>query len=196
MIKQVILMIVILSSSVLAYNPSEPLTELGYGENTTLKLQPFTRHYLKIYEGSSVQFSTYTREGNIKAYNSIIIKEIGEKETAALLSIKGKKYEEIRLKLGKNYKVEFNGSIPFMFIKEDTLHYEINPKERYIILYFNVPQFQIERETATGRAVINFDDIEGVKKEETISLSKAIILLLGITAIAGTFVLFKRSKQH
>lgn len=198
MIKYIILMIVLCSSLVLAYNPYDPFAKVEYGQNISLKLYPSSRQNIKIYEGSAVQFSVYTPKNAIRSYNNIIIKEIGQEETKALLSVKGIKYEEISLKLGQDYKVDFNGSIPFMFIKEDTLHYEDNPRNRYIVLYFNVPQFQVEKkDLPTGEVVIDLQDVEGISGRNKIFTPIRVILIgLGLASIIGTFFLFKKAEQH
>ena len=191
-------MIILCSSIVLAYNPYDPFTQVDYGQNITLKLYPSSRQNIKIHEGSAVQFSVYTPEDAIRSYNNIIIKEIGQEETMTLLSAKGRKYEEINLKLGQDYKVDFNGSIPFMFIKEDTLHYEENPRNRYIVLYFNVPQFQVKKaDLPTGDIVIDLQDVEGIGGRKKIFTPIRIILIgLGLLAIIGTFFLFRKLEQH
>jgi len=197
MIKQIILMMILLSVLVTAYNPADKLTDLESGKNLTISMKEYTRNYVKIREGSAVQFCTYDAQNNILAYNTIIIKEITQEKTKALLSIRGRKYEEIELRLGNDYKINFTGDkkIPFMFIKEDILHYDENPNERNIILLFNVPQFR--RETLPEIEPITRDNIEGAgQKKELFTPLRVIFLILIIGIITALIILFKKDKLN
>ena len=190
-------MIILLSVIVTAYNPADKLTDLESGKNLTISMKEYTRNYVKIREGSAVQFSTYDAQNNILAYNTIIIKEITQEKTKALLSIRGRKYEEIELRLGNDYKINFTGDkkIPFMFIKEDILHYDENPNERNIILLFNVPQFR--RETLPEIEPITRDNIEGAgQKKELFTPLRVIFLILIIGIITALIILFKKDKLN
>lgn len=197
MIKYILVFFILLSSTALAYSPGNgPLTTVNYGENATLRLEPYTRHYMKIYEGSAVQFSIYDTNGRILEHNNLIIKNIREDKTETLLSIAGSKYKDFNLILGEENKINFTDkSVPFMFIKEDTLHYSTNKKDRYIIVYFNVPEFYTKKIDTTGNAIINLEGVEGViKPKETFTTLKIVIVLLAIIAIVATVYLFKKSE--
>ena len=198
MIKYIVLFLILCSTLVLAYNPDDPLAIINYGQNATLKLHPFTREYVKINEGSSVQFSIYDEKNRIKSYNTLIIKDIGQEETSALLSIKGKSFENINFKLGEDKKIDFNGSIPFMFVKEDTLHYDTNAENKYIILLFNVPQFQVKKfnpNDTTGNAVVDFEGIQGSSVKESVFTPLRVgIIALGLIVVLITIFLFKKSE--
>ena len=184
-------MMILLSVLVAAYSPEDQITDLEKGENLTLSLHQYTRNFIKIREGSTVQFSTYDAKERILAYNTIRIDSITPEKTTASLSIRGRKYEQIELKLGNDYKVNFTDDkiIPFMFIKEDTLHYSEDPNERNVVLLFNVPQFQT-RELPKAEPITQ-DNIQGAEKKELFTPIRIIFLVMIIVIITALIILFK-----
>ena len=196
MIKQILIIMILCTMLVTAYNPTEKLTELEKGKNITLRLQEYTRSYVRIKEGSTAQFSTYDEKNRILSYNTIIIKEITPEKTKLSLSVRGRKFEDVELKLGENYKVNFTDDkkIPFMFIKYDTLHYSDNPEEKSIILLFNVPQFQMKE--IESPEPITTDNIYGVsQKKETFTPLRIVFLVLIIGIITALIIMFKKSEK-
>lgn len=112
------------------------------GENAVASLPLFSRTYLRLYEGTKLDFNVVDPDNGVTLIkNSMIVKEIDPKSTKLLVSLDGKPYEEMTILLGGkdtqlNYTYKF---MPFMLVKEMINHYDQDPKNRNAVFYFNIP---------------------------------------------------------
>ncbi len=137
----VIVLLLLILPYVLALSQSENEIEIPYGQNTTASLPLFSKTYLRLHEGTKLDFNVVDPDTNIKLIrNSMIIQEIGRNSTKVLLSIDGSDYNETLIPAGKevrlNYPYKFN---PFLVMQQIITRYDINPEEREVVFYFNLP---------------------------------------------------------
>ncbi len=153
-----VLLIILLAVPVsfAALDISQPYSEIEipYGENAVSSLPLFSRTYLRLHEGTKLDFNVVDPDTGVALIrNSIIIKEIGPKPTKVLLSLDRMPYEEKILTAGEEIKLNYTYKfMPFMFLQQIITHYDEDEEERNIVLYFNIPFLKVGKDLDSSPA--------------------------------------------
>ncbi len=174
---------------------------LPKGENGTLALTFFTKSYVKIFEGSKLDFNLYGKgPDDLLAENSLIIQKINKASIDYLFSQDNSAYQKITyypLKQSNQIQLNFTGLIPFMFLEFSKWRFidENNP-DNSVTLFFNVPipgasslsQTQSDTQTVVDLSKVSSGNVE---KSNTwmYYLAGALALILALVLI------FKPSKH-
>ena len=170
--------------------PSEEYKEnvIPQGENGQAQLFPYTRTYVKLYEGTKLDFRIYNpTTGQELINNSLIIQKI---------NIDNAGYKSIVLKSGDKEQMQLNFSkekgIPFMFIKGYKYKYVEGAKDNYAVLYFNVPLFNIiKQEQPVPQGIDTTKATGGEVKTNYLPYA----LIAGIVLLVASIILYVKQKK-
>ncbi len=203
--KRLILALLILLSIfpvVFALGQADGEIVLPRGENGTLSLPLFSRTYVRVYEGSMINFNLVDPDTDeVLIENRLIIKEVGSNYSNILLSVEGSEYEEVTLSLGEDHQINFTyKDVPFMLLKEMISHYNAtDATDRNIVLFFNVP-FMKKGNSNNNGPVVNTSRVAGTTTEEGLDFWNTILIIVIIVLVVAIVYSFykksKKSKHH
>lgn len=189
-------------------DPASSEIEIPYGENSTASLPLFSRTYLRVYEGSWINFNIVDPDTNaVLIRNSIAIKEVKQNFTTILLSVDGGPIEETTINLSEKKQINYTYKfLPFMEIKEIISHYEETKEKRNVVLFFNVPFMKTGKNLneilnasrpnlARIRPNMNTNQEESGLDNTVIAMITVIVLLV-IALVYIKFKRFKKLKSH
>ena len=169
------------------------IQEVQKGEDAKVLLPMFSKTWLRIYEGSKIDFNIVDPDNSriVLIKNSLIVKKIGEKETVLLLSKDSGEDEEVIIKPSENYKVNYTyEAIPYMILRQESMNLE----GKNSVIFFEVPFLKTSK-FDIPKTFVAIDPTEvstGSKKEKynpfTVSLVGIIIILVGVLA----FIKFRK----
>lgn len=179
--------------------------EIEYGLNATAQLPMLSKTYLRVYEGSKIDFNIVDPDRfNILIRNSMIIREIGRGYLNILLSYDSSEYEEVRLGAGGAYKINYSYEFsPFMTITPVIMRPDEDVTKRYSVLYFFVPHpktstsdFSAVKPGNIDFGIVSGNDLTGAFAEEVEEKpNKFLAVLIGLIVLAGVlFIIFALKK--
>ncbi len=118
--------------------------QIPQGKNATTFLPMFSKTYIRIYEGSKLDFHIVDPEGEgILVRNSFIVKEVKPTSVDLLLSTDNSEYNPVTLPGGKEFKINYSYSfVPNITLTPLILHYDEDPEERNVMIYFFSPHIK------------------------------------------------------
>ncbi len=160
------------------------------GEDYKLTLPLFSKTWVRVYEGSKIDFNIVDPDNSriVLVKNSIVIKEIGKNTTKVLISLDGSEYEEriiegnqiVRL----NYKYDF---VPYMDITQVIGNYnQKDPDDSNVVLFFEVPFLKDNLRITSPKSFVAIDPTQ-IKPTNTPPSENKILdpltILLGVIVI-------------
>lgn len=180
--------------------PEETEILIKKGQDITLSLPLFSRTTVRIYEGANMKFNIVDPDTNaVLIRNELTVKEITPDSTTILLSLDGKNQEEFIIYPSKesqlNYTYKF---MPFMILKQTVTHYEENPDNRNVVLFFNVPFLKVGKSPTTGplpgSVIVDPTTVQTNNPKK--GIDPIIFVMIGVIIILIAIILyFKRSKK-
>ena len=183
------------------------------GENATAHLPMYSKTYIRIYQGTKLDFNAIDPDTNAPLImNGLILDEVTSPTSAKVrLSVDGSEYQDIIFSAGQEYKINYTYDfMPFMTVTQIITHYEEdNPKDNSIVLYFLLPfpktsksDFsQVKAQLPIDLSKVSPVPIGGYKtniKKSNVLLIMGIIigLIILISLILGLKKRIMKPKQH
>ena len=176
------------------------------GQNATTSLPMFSRSYLRIFEGTKLDFNIVDPDTEVTIIkNSLIVKEITPDATKLLLSIDGKNYQEVNLIPNKDYQINYTYKfMPFMILKQVVTHYENTSEKRNIVLFFNAPFLKPGKSLSDvlpkKSQVIDPTTIQTTNSKNESKFDTTLIIMFVILIILVAIIFYlnksKKSKHH
>ena len=185
-------------------NQVKSTIEIPYGENATATLPMYSKTYLRVYEGSKINFNIVDPDnGVILIKNNVIIKEIRPTSAVVLLSVDNSEYEETMFSTGYNYQINYTYTfMPYMGVEQIISHYEEDSNKRSIVLYLLVPFLKTSKsdfsQVIHGEIDPSFVNPTGsVVEEDIFSFSNPSFLvgILVIVLVAMGLLIYAFSKK-
>jgi len=175
------------------------------GEDAIASLPLFSRTYIRIYEGSRLNFNVVDPDnGVVLISNTMVIKEITRNYTLVDISLNDGQFEEMRIIPSFENELNFTYTfMPFMLLTQVITHYNEDEAKRNIVLYFNIP-FVKAGKNLDGLPASGFLAVDPSKISSTSTIDKneginpiiivmLVIIVLLITSIA--YLKLKKSKK-
>lgn len=180
------------------------------GENATAYLPMFSKSYIRIYEGTKLDFYIVDPDTNaIVIRNSLILNKVSPLSSDVLLSLDSSEYNLKTLAAGDKYRVNYSYNFtPYIDITQLITHYEEeSSKENNIVLYFLVPfpkTAKSDFSEVKGQLPIDISRIKPVSRTSSEKRASSVLSIIGIIfgliiIIAIIFAIKKRImklRQH
>lgn len=177
--------------------------EIAYGDNATAQLPMLSKTYLRVHEGTKIDFNVVDPDSfNILIKNSMIISEINRNSVLTLLSVDGSEYKETML--DRRYKINYTYDFtPSMFITPIIFHDDDDNTKRTVVFEFIVPfpktstsDFRDVKPASLDLGIAsNVDPKESVESSEKTGFNKLLVILIALTIlVAIVFVVFAIRK--
>ncbi len=180
--------------------PEYKETEIPQGQNGQAALFPYTRLYIKLYEGSRLDFSIFDPQTTQPIVNnSIIIEKVNKDSTIkAKLAIESGPYQDSIIKIGQRDQIQLNFTTkqaPFMFLQNSKTRYIDGAKDNYVVLYLNVPMFSVVKEPKTQPQTIDTTKPTGIGAQEETSYIPY-LLIVGVVLLIIAIMAYTRTGKE
>lgn len=197
-----VFMALFLASLVFAASQPEDEIYIPFGDNATASMPVFSYSFIRIHEGSRLNFNVVDPATGIDLVrNQIIIQEIGVSETRTLLSLDGGELEEFILVPGEEYNLTYDYEfLENIILEQKITRYSDNREERNIVLFFEVP-FSIVAERMKSQANSRFSGIDNsiISSNSGKDSANPLVIVLGVIILILILVLayinFKRFRK-
>lgn len=190
-------------SGTLALDQSDSEILVPREQNVTASLPLFSRTYLRVYEGTKIDFNIVDPDTNVVLIrNSIIINEIEPKSTKVQLSLDGGSYQDTELVGGQDIKLNYTYKfMPFMFLRQMIVHYDDNKDNRNIVLFFNVPFLKagkkLEGDPASGFASLDTSKVSAgtTTNNKTAPIVIVLVSIVSLLVLSLLYINIKNFKR-
>jgi len=159
------------------------------GENGTLVLTYFTKSYVKLSEGSKLDFNVYGDNiQDLVAQNSLILQKVNKDSADFLFSQEGSEYKQLKFYPGEEsqMRLNFTGKIPFMFVEITKWRFS-DDGNNHVTLFFNIPVVKAKQQIEPQKETIDTtkvnSGIDNKNKYWPYYIGGAVVLLIALILI-------------